>query len=141
MKLVLGTVLVGNSWFAVPLNSTTSNPECGLEKLIGLDVVVEGPTDKDEAFPSRVQNCSSSVNCLDENNNFFIFNSSVCCENIDILQCSNYIFKMTPQYSTCVGNPDPTDGVIFTQPGFLYSLSLPKNHKITPTFGRSRCGP
>ncbi|XP_046436944.1 uncharacterized protein LOC124188392 isoform X3 [Daphnia pulex] len=117
LKLVLGTVLVGNSWFAVPLNSTTSNPECGLEKLIGLDVVVEGPTDKDEAFPSIVQNCSSSVDCLDGNDNFFIFNSSVCCENIIILQCSNYIFKMTPQYSTCVGNPDSTDGVIFTLPG------------------------
>ncbi len=124
MELVLGTVLLGDSWFAVPLNSTASNPECALEKLIGLKVIVDGPTDKDDdLFPSILQDCSSSVDCLDGSNIFFLFNSSICCENITILQCSNYIFSMTPQYSTCVGNPDPASGTIFTLPGLLYGIA------------------
>jgi hypothetical protein len=123
MKLILGTLDVGSNWFAVPFSSTSDNPQCILENLTGLNVTVKGPFDKDDQNPEITQYCFSPITCLNGNNNSFLFNSSVCCENsVQILQCSNYDFSMTPQYSTCAGRPDLAYDVMFTRPGVILVL-------------------
>lgn len=113
---------MGDSWFAVAFNSTSFNPLCELEILTGLNVTVNGPSDKNEEFPSITQFCFPPISCLIGSNNSFLFNSSLCCAgDIEILQCSNYDFSLTPQYSTCSGNSSSFGDVMFTLPGLIYS--------------------
>ncbi|XP_057380655.1 uncharacterized protein LOC130702955 isoform X2 [Daphnia carinata] len=128
MELVLGPAQVGSSWFAVPFNSTSSSILCANENLTELNVTLDGPFDKEDA-PAELQNCSASIDCLNGTDHSFLFNSTLCCkENFTVRECSNYIFTMIPQYSSCIGNPVNTS--ILTLPG---PDAAPKNVKVLQT--------